>query len=185
MTLFTRSWQALRSAVDMLDGGQWVQPSGCPGWQVQDLVFHLVIDAQDVLITLASTTDAEATVDAVGYWDLGEPSTGDEPEALFVRRSALAYRDYGGLLHHFTDLAVAAERAAAAADPRRRVETRDRVLTVADYLDTYVVEWTLHHLDLVAHLPDLPGPPAEALAVTRRVLEKLGRAPIPDTLDDR
>ena len=37
---------------------------------VRDLVCHLVIDAQDVLITLVTPTEAEPTVDAVTYWDV-------------------------------------------------------------------------------------------------------------------
>ncbi|MEU5363889.1 maleylpyruvate isomerase N-terminal domain-containing protein [Streptomyces sp. NPDC005925] len=51
MDLFSRSWNALRAAVDELSEEDWERPSGCAGWSVRDLVCHLVIDAQDVLIT--------------------------------------------------------------------------------------------------------------------------------------
>jgi uncharacterized protein (TIGR03083 family) len=182
--LFSRSWAALCAAVEGLEGGQWARPSGCTGWLVQDLVFHLVIDAQDVLITLVTPTDAEPNMDAVTYWQPAELPTGVDAETAFVRRGAAAYRDPDGLRHHFDDLAGAAGRAAAAADPAQRVETCDRVITVADYLGVYVVEWTLHHLDLVAHLPEVAGPPAEALTYSRQVLVKFAGATISDQLDD-
>ena len=184
MDLFSRSWTALCAAVEGLEGGQWARPSGCTGWLVQDLVFHLVIDAQDVLITLVTPTDAEPNMDAVTYWQPAELPTGVDAETAFVRRGAAAYRDPDGLRHHFDDLAGAAGRAAAAADPAQRVETCDRVITVADYLGVYVVEWTLHHLDLVAHLPEVAGPPAEALTYSRQVLVKFAGATISDQLDD-
>ncbi|WP_328608037.1 maleylpyruvate isomerase N-terminal domain-containing protein [Amycolatopsis sp. NBC_00345] len=185
MDLFPRAWGALQEAVHALDGGQWVAPSGCTGWLVQDLVFHLVIDAQDILITLASTTEAPATRDAVTYWRPAEPPTGTDPEAAFVRRSAAAYTGPAGLTHHFDDLAVAAGRAAAAADPAARVETCDEVFTVADYLSVYVVEATLHHLDLVRHLSGVDGPPPETTAATRSMVEKVTGQAFPAGVADR
>jgi hypothetical protein len=52
--LFSRSWTALRTAVAELPDEDFARPSGCTGWLVRDLVCHLVIDAQDVLITLVT-----------------------------------------------------------------------------------------------------------------------------------
>lgn len=63
--------------------------------------------------------------------------------------------------------------AAELADPGLRVSTRDEVLTAGDYLSAYVLEWTLHHLDLVARLPGMAGPPAEGRARSRETLEKI------------
>ncbi|MEV4597548.1 maleylpyruvate isomerase N-terminal domain-containing protein [Amycolatopsis sp. NPDC049253] len=184
MDLFPRAWGALQEAVHSLDDTQWVAPSGCAGWLVQDLVFHLIIGAQDILITLVTTTDAPATRDAVTYWEPGEPGDGTDAESAFVRRGAVAYSGPAALTHHFDDLAVAAGRAAAAADPAARVETRDEVLTVADYLTTYVVEATLHHLDLTLHLSGVDGPPASTLAATRAIVAGVAGRPLPSE-DDR
>jgi hypothetical protein len=185
MDLFGESWRALRQAVTELRGGQWVAQSGCTGWLVQDLVFHLIIDAQDVLITLASPTEAAATRDSVTYWEPEEVPTGTDPVSAFTRRSSAAYESaegLHGLRDHLFDLADAGARAAAAADPVGRVETRGEVMTVADYLGVYVVEWTLHHLDLIAYLPEVSGPPAETVAETKRVVEAVVGAslPLPD-----
>ncbi|WP_326833841.1 maleylpyruvate isomerase N-terminal domain-containing protein [Amycolatopsis rhabdoformis] len=184
MELFPRAWGALQEAVRSLEAPQWVEPSGCAGWLVQDLVFHLIIGAQDILITLVSTTDEAATRDAVTYWEPGTPGDGTEAESAFIRRGANAYSGPAALRHHFDDLAVAAGKAAAAADPAARVETRDEVVTVADFLTIYVVEATLHHLDLTLHLSGVDGPPAETLAAVRKIVEGVAGGPLP-AADDR
>jgi len=182
---FSPVWDGLRDAVAGLRGAHWTRPSGCAGWLVRDLVFHLLVDAQDVLVALACATDAEPTADANTYWQPGEPADGSGAHAEFVRRSSRAYATSDGLRHHFADVATAAARASAAAEPAGRIETRGQVLTVADFLTTYLVETTLHHLDLVEHLPDVAGPSPAALAATRRELEHVTGAPISSTVEDR
>jgi hypothetical protein len=69
----------LRTAVAEIPDEEFERPSGCTGWLVRDLVCHLVIDAQDVLITLVTPAETEPTVDALTYWDLVEPPTGEDP----------------------------------------------------------------------------------------------------------
>ncbi|MFF2198294.1 maleylpyruvate isomerase N-terminal domain-containing protein, partial [Streptomyces sp. NPDC058157] len=171
MDLFSRSWTALRAAVAGLPDRDFERPSGCAGWLVRDLVCHLVIDAQDVLITLVTPAGTEPTVDAVGYWKLVDPPTGEDPLDALVPRLAAAYGEPRWLKFHLDDVGSAAGRAASLADPAARVGTQGEVLTVADYLSAYVLEWTLHHLDLIAHLPSAPPPPAETLAAARTALE--------------
>jgi hypothetical protein len=182
--LFSRSWSALRAAVAELADEDFEQPSGCTGWLVRDLVCHLVIDAQDVLITLVTPAEAEPTVDAVTYWKLVEPPTGEDPLDALIPRLAAAYGEPRWLTFHLDDVGSAAGRAAELADPTVRVSTRDEVLTVGDYLSAYVLEWTLHHLDLVAHLPSATAPPAETLAAARASLETIAAAPFPGSFSD-
>ncbi|WP_346045648.1 maleylpyruvate isomerase N-terminal domain-containing protein [Actinomadura chokoriensis] len=185
MDLFSRSWTALRAAVGELSGDDFERPSGCSGWLVRDLVCHLVIDAQDVLITLVTPADAEPTADSVTYWKLVEPPTGDDPLDALIPRLAAAYGDPSLLKFHLDDVGAAAGRAAGLADPALRVGTQDMVLTAGDYLSAYVMEWTLHHLDLIAHLPAATDPPAETLAAARAMLEKIAGTPFPAALSDR
>ncbi|MFD9725325.1 maleylpyruvate isomerase N-terminal domain-containing protein [Streptomyces sp. NPDC059072] len=186
MDLFSRSWTALRAAVDELPDQDFERPSGCAGWLVRDLVCHLVIDAQDVLITLVTPAgDAEPTVDAVTYWKLVDPPTGEDPLDALVPRLAAAYGEPRWLKFHLDDVGSAAGRAAVLADPTARVGTQGEVLTVADYLSAYVLEWTLHHLDLIMHLPSAPPPPAETLAAARSALEQIAGAPFPAAFPDR
>ncbi|MFF7312656.1 maleylpyruvate isomerase N-terminal domain-containing protein [Streptomyces sp. NPDC008137] len=186
MDLFSRSWTALREAVAGLADEDFDRPSGCTGWLVRDLVCHLVIDAQDVLITLATPSDREQTRDAVTYWEVaGTPPTGDDPLDALTVRLAAAYEDPHLLTLHLDDVGSAAGRAARLADPAGRVGTRDEVLTVADYLSAYVLEWTLHHLDLIAHLPDAAQPPAEGLSRSRELLERIAGSAFPSSFHDR
>jgi hypothetical protein len=183
--LFAQSWAALRQAVAELKNEDFAQPSGCAGWLVRDLVCHLVIDAQDVLITLVTPTGEEPTRDAVTYWTIADtPPDGDDPLAALTVRLAAAYEDPALLTFHLDDVGSAAGRAAKLADRSVRVRTQDQVLTVGDYLDAYVLEWTLHHLDLIAHVPNVDGPSAESLARTRAMLERIAGAPFPAAWSD-
>lgn len=175
----------MRAAVDELSDQDWERPSGCTGWLVRDLVCHLIIDAQDVLITLVTPAETEPTVDSVTYWDLVEPSTGEDPLDALIPRLAAAYGEPRWLKFHFDDVGSAAGRAAELADAGVRVSTRDEVLTVGDYLSAYVMEWTLHHLDLIAHLPSAAEPPVETLTAARAALEKIAGAPIPASFSDK
>ncbi|MBQ0886083.1 maleylpyruvate isomerase N-terminal domain-containing protein [Streptomyces sp. RM72] len=185
MDLFSRSWSALLAAVADLSDEDFARPSGCTGWLVRDLVCHLVIDAQDVLITLATPTAEEPTRDAVTYWRVVEPPTGDDPLDALIVRLAAAYEQPGLLAFHLDDVGSAAGRAAALADPTSRVGTQDQVLTAGDYLSAYVLEWSLHHLDLVAHLPEAAAPPAEGLRYARELLEGVVGAAFPASFTDR
>ncbi|MGW0521786.1 maleylpyruvate isomerase N-terminal domain-containing protein [Crossiella sp. NPDC003009] len=186
MDLFTDSWAALRATVADLPDEDFARPSGCAGWLVRDLVCHLVIDAQDVLITLVTPADTEPTRDAVTYWSVGHtPPTGEDPLDALIVRLAAAYQDPALLKFHLDDVGAAAGRAAVLADPGRTVGTQGQVLTAGDYLGAYVLEWTLHHLDLVAHLPGVAGPPQAGLARTRQMLEQLAGARFPASFSDR
>ena len=186
MDLFSRSWTALRTAVAEVRDEDFAQPSGCTGWLVRDLVCHLIIDAQDILITLVTPVETAPTRNAVTYWDVAEaPPTGDDPLDALIVRLAAAYEEPWLLKFHFDDVGAAAGRAAELADPALRVSTRNEVLTVGDYLSAYVLEWTLHHLDLIAHLPGTAEPPAEGLARSREMLEEIAGTAIPALLSDR
>ncbi|MFE2475546.1 maleylpyruvate isomerase N-terminal domain-containing protein [Streptomyces sp. NPDC059389] len=187
MELFSCSWGALLGAVDTIADADFERESGCRGWLVRDLVCHLVIDAQDVLITLVTPAAGEATADAATYWNVADrPPDGEDPLDALTVRLAAAYGDPGLLRFHLDDVGTAAGRAAGLADPGMRVLTQDKVLTVADYLTAYVLEWTLHHLDLIAHLPDgTPPPPPEGLARSRALLERIAGAAFPASFTDR
>ncbi|WP_432176378.1 maleylpyruvate isomerase N-terminal domain-containing protein [Streptomyces sp. Tue6028] len=186
MDLFSRSWTALRTAVAELPDKDFDRPSGCAGWLVRDVACHLVIDAQDVLITLVTPADTEPTVDAVTYWKVADrPPTGEDPLDALIVRLAAAYGEPGLLKFHLDDVGSAAGRAAELADPGALVSTRDEVLTAGDYLTAYVLEWTLHHLDLVAYVPDAAQPPAEGLARSRSMLEKIAGVPFPVSFGDK
>ncbi|MEV8624576.1 maleylpyruvate isomerase N-terminal domain-containing protein [Streptomyces sp. NPDC051079] len=184
MDLFSRSWSALRAAVADTPDEDFARPSGCAGRLVRDLVCHLVIDAQDVLITLVTPATTAPTADAVTSWEPVEPPTGDDPLDALLPRLAAAYGDPGLLRFHLDDVGSAAGRAAQLADPAALVGTRGQVLTAGDYLSAYVLEWTVHHLDLIAHLPAAARPPAETPAAARGAPERIAVAPFPASFTD-
>ncbi|MFI6451741.1 maleylpyruvate isomerase N-terminal domain-containing protein [Streptosporangium amethystogenes] len=186
MDLFSHSWTVLRTAVAELPDEDFARPSGCTGWLVRDLVCHLVIDAQDVLITLVTPAHTEPTRDAVTYWDVAQtPPTGDDPLDALTVRLAAAYEEPRLLKFHLDDVGSAAGRAAELTDLGLRVGTRGEVLTAGDYLSAYVLEWTLHHLDLVAYLPDAADPPAEGLIRSREMLEQIAGTGFPASFSDQ
>lgn len=99
-------------------------------------------------------------------------------------RLAAAYEQPRLLTAHLDDVGSAAGRAAALADPGTRVRTQGKVLTAGDYLAAYVLEWTLHHLDLIACLPRAARPPVEGLARSRELLEGIAGAALPASVSD-
>jgi hypothetical protein len=69
-----------------------------------------------------------------------------------------------------------------------RVATQGHVLEVGDLLSTLAVEATIHHLDLVAHLPGVEGPGAATVLRTRQVVDavalEVAGQPFPSGWDD-
>src|SRR4029453_2479278 len=111
------------------------------------------------------------TRNAATYWEVSAtPPSGDDPLDALTVRLAAAYRAPALLKFHLDAGGSAAGRAAGLADPDAWVGPRGQVLTAGDYLHAYVLEWTLHHLDLTANLPATAGPPAEGLARSREIL---------------
>jgi hypothetical protein len=156
------------------------RPSGCRGWRVLDLAFHLVEDAHRALVDLNSPAAGPADTDAVEYWRPGRPSPHDGEDAVIA----------AGVRDGIDDLARRhGEACAAVLVAAERVRLTDVVrgqgaaMTVADELSHYVVEAAIHHLDVVRHL-DRPGPAAGPLAEVRRVLEGLLGGRLPDSWDD-
>ncbi|MFJ6482546.1 hypothetical protein [Streptomyces sp. NPDC091682] len=59
-------------------------------------------------------------------------------------------------------------------------------IAVGDCLGAYVLERTLHHLDLIAHLPDArTRPPNESPARSDALLERIAGAAFPPSFTDR
>jgi hypothetical protein len=155
---------------------------------VDALLFHLMLDAQRALMALASPGTESADTDAVSYWRAYAADADEELEtetARFATDSAAAYGGPAGLVRHCTHLSGAAASAAARSDPDLTVATQGLRLRTDDFLQTLVVEATLHHLDLVRHLAGVSGPPTGNLLRTRLTLEALLGRPAPRGWDDR
>jgi hypothetical protein len=174
----------LLACIETLDEDAAWRPTGCAGWTVRDLVFHLLTDAQRALVALGTPAEGAADVDAVSYWRAWQPDT---PGALAGRRSirimASVWTDTSALTALYGESARAVLVQAARADGAALVATQGHVLTVDDLLATLAVEAAVHHLDLVA-FSDGSGPGAQSLAPVRETLDGLLGRPAPPNWDD-
>lgn len=165
-------YRAVSETVEALTPRDFLRGTRCEAWTVQDLLFHLLLDAQRALAALALTTDEPADVDALTYWAPFRPGTGDggAASARFTRIGSSAYSSPRSLAEHWTETAGAVIAALAAAGTDQRVRTQGHVLTTADLTSTLVVEAAVHHLDLTLHVAGPPTPP-RALELCRAVFD--------------
>jgi hypothetical protein len=165
------------------DGEEWT-PTGCRGWAVHDLAFHLLGDARRALVGLSTPAPGPVDRDAVTYWHDWEPPGPGGDEALRRTRAvASAAVSFADLVDSYAEVTAAVLVAAGRAPAGEPVRTQGHVMEVDDLLSTLVVEAAVHHLDLVAHL-DRPGPGPGPLAEVRRVLAGLLGGPLPAGWDD-
>lgn len=171
----------LRAAYDALahvvrqvgDDESW-RPTGCLGWAVRDLTHHCLGDAQRALVALHTPTRDPVDRDAVTYWgDWAPDGAGAAQGRRQTRVAASMFLLWGPLQELYVETAEAVVHAAGGADPAARVRTQGHVLTVEALLSTLCVEASIHHLDLVRHLPWAVGPTGSGLAEARRVVEGL------------
>jgi hypothetical protein len=183
--LMAAEYAAVTRIVEALGVDDFERRTRAEAWNVRELLFHQLLDAQRALVTFASPSDEAPDVDAVSYWRGFRPDVGDGgvAHAVFVTKSAAAYDGPAGLVTQWKVTAAAAARAAGAAPAEGRVTTQGHVLTVADFVNTLLVEVTVHHLDLVVDL-DADPPHAAAVGVTRRVLAGLLGRDLPEAWDD-
>ncbi|SNR40503.1 TIGR03083 family protein [Haloechinothrix alba] len=173
---------AYSGVVDALRGiseGQAWLPTGCTGWCVRDVLFHLMRDAERALVALNTPAGGEPDTDAISYWRAQRSSTDPTQHNLRMTRiSASVYPTFEPLFAAFDETATAAVHAARSSGARRTVRTQGCVLLVEDLITTLIVEAAIHHLDLVVVL-DRPGPSEDALRVVRGTLDGLLGEPLP------
>ncbi|GAA2827664.1 maleylpyruvate isomerase N-terminal domain-containing protein [Crossiella cryophila] len=185
-TAFLEALSALLAVCDTLDDTKMLAASRCHGWTVGDVIAHVHLGLQEMLLGLVSPTDAEPDTDAAGYWQGRLPGTGNEAERIgqiqYVRRLTSAYRRPTGLLGHLRPTADAVSRMVSALPPTT-VRFQGKILASGDFLATWAVEVAVHHLDL-KHELTLPPPAPTALKLARTTVESLAGAPILPALDD-
>jgi uncharacterized protein (TIGR03083 family) len=173
MTLLEEAYGALTTVVAGLgDDEAWV-PTGCTGWSVRDLVWHLHADAVRGLVASHTPAERAADCDAVAYWRAwGSDPAADERNRRLTRVEA-GLHGFASLRERHLEAAAATVRAVGALPDDEVVATQGHALRAADLASTLAVEATLHHLDLVAHLDGSVPPTAAGLAEVRRVIEEL------------
>lgn len=162
------------------DTASWL-PTGCRGWAVRDLLFHLLGDAQRALVALATPAEGPADRDSVSYWR--DAPGRDDPDSRELRavRTMAATFGLAPLVGRWAETAAAAVTVACRTDPAQIIRTQGLTLTVHDFLTTLVVEAAVHHLDLAA---DGSGPAPGPLRRARRTVDALWGTPTPAGWDD-
>jgi uncharacterized protein (TIGR03083 family) len=174
------SYRALTEDVGRMTQDELARPSRCLGWTREDLLFHVLQDAQRALVTLASPAAAEPDVDFVSYWRPFRPGAqGYAEDTRFVRRAAAAYSSGLEIAREWAQTAAAVTHAVGALPDDPNLATQGHVLAVGDFLATLTVEATIHHLDLLSS-----DPAAEGLAVVRQTLDGILGQPVPAPWDD-
>ena len=184
LRLLTIAFRDVSAVLTALRREEAWEPTGCAGWSVVDLGFHMLSDARRALVALNTPADGPPDTDAVDYWRAWRPpEPGDEAELWSTRIAASVHGGLPGISGRYAETSAAATVAAGRVGPGDLIGTQGRVLTVADFLSTLTVEAAVHHLDLVERL-DRPGPAAGPLGEVRRVLEGLHGARLPARWDD-
>ncbi|MGH3507565.1 MAG: AAA family ATPase [Nocardioidaceae bacterium] len=161
------------TVVRTFDDAAFAGQSRCVGWDRQALLVHMLADARRALVTFATPGDRTPDVDSVSYWAEYEPKAGDGATAHgeFIRMSSAAYTSPEWVRQLWLETAAAAVRAGRGCSDRA-VTTQGHVLTVADFVDTLVVEATVHYLDLTVGL-EAEDPAGSALDITVQTLNGL------------
>lgn len=163
--------ELLRQLVVGLSDRQLVLSTRCVGWHVADLVVHLRMSFEAVLMSLTARTLAEPDRDFVSYWR--DWPAGDAPgfgDVRFTWASSAAYASSTGLRTHFEDTAQAALGAVRAC-PEGRVGFQGHVMDTADVLGMWATEFAVHHLDLLSEIDGAPT--VDALEVAAETLDRL------------
>ena len=187
---FAGELAAFCAAVEAMDHEALLSASRCRSWSAADVVVHVHLGLQELLIGVHSPAAESLTtpdVDAATYWRHPVPTndgTADDIDALrFVQRLALAYRRSAGLVAHFLATAGGAGRAAASLG-EGLLAFQGHTMTTGDFLAMWTVELAVHHLDLAADREPAPPPTDAALALTRRTADALLGPPFPAVWTD-
>ncbi|HEY4024718.1 MAG TPA: maleylpyruvate isomerase N-terminal domain-containing protein [Pseudonocardiaceae bacterium] len=185
---YLKALQGLLDAFGQLDDRAMLAPSSCFGWNVGDVLTHVHLGLQEMLLALGIYTDVAPDTDAETYWHAFPPNHGEIDQnqlddIQYVRRANAAYRRPADLLRHFAMTADGLlDRVPAL--PEVAMPFQGKVLASGDFLTIWAVELVIHHLDLQAEVT-LPDPDPTALHLTRRTIEALVGGELPRDVPDR
>jgi uncharacterized protein (TIGR03083 family) len=180
---FLDGLKALRDVAEGLDDDQLLALSRCRGWTVGDVLVHVHLGLQEMLLGVVSPSDRTPDLDAASYWSSPagpQPAASAVGHVRFVRAMGGAYRRPTGIVAHLGPTADALA-AAVGALPDGAVAIQGHTMCTGDFLATWALEVTVHHMDLGAELT-LPPPAPTALGLARATVEELagGRLPWED-----
>jgi|SRR5690348_14794240 mycothiol maleylpyruvate isomerase-like protein len=185
-TAFLAELDAFMTCAEDLSDLQLMAASRCLGWTVGDVIVHIHLGLQEMLLGLVSGTVEEPDVDASSYWRIALPTNDEDADKLagmrFIRLLSGSYRRPSGAVRHMLP-AVEGIRAAASRLAPGAVRFQGHVLSSGDFLATWAVELAIHHLDMGRELA-LSAPLPSALRLARLTVEALAGAAAPRMWSD-
>jgi len=104
LAAFRAGLDAFVECVGGLDDAALMAASRCTGWTVGDVVVHVHLGLQEMLLGLVSPTAERPGTDASSYWQASPPATDDDADDLdgmrYVRLLGAAYRRPSGAVRH-------------------------------------------------------------------------------------
>lgn len=183
---FRAALSGLLAVAETLDDTDLLAAGRCRGWTVGDTLVHVHLGLQDMLLGLVHPTDRAPDTDAAGYWSVPVPRSDPDADPVagirFVRALGAAYRRPTGAVGHLRPTADGVLRAAGALAPGA-VAFQGRVLATGDFLATWAVEITVHHLDLGRELAVDP-PAAAGLRLARATIRARAARDLPTGWSD-
>jgi hypothetical protein len=168
---------ATRSRDDL----QLLGPSRCHGWSLLDVVVHVRLGLEEMVMGTTSHSMEPPDCDAASYWEShsDDRDVDPVPHILWLRRVASAYTRPTRAVEHLpavTSSTVTAVRSM----PDGVVEFQGKRMYSGDFLATWAVELAVHRLDLALDRDSSSG-----LSWARKTLEAVADANLPRDLDDR
>jgi hypothetical protein len=104
-------------AVSLDEAASW-RPTGCAGWTVRDLVFHLLGDAQRALVALATPAPGPADRNAITYWSQFPGAADAESRGIRASRTMASQWRRDFLTASYAETTAAVLTLAGARHPR-------------------------------------------------------------------
>lgn len=160
--------------------------SRCRGWTVADVLTHVHLGLQEMLLGIVSPTESRPTVDAATYWAQAPASNddaaSDTDHVRYVRLVTSAYQKPTGGIHHLAATGSAVMRAATRS-PATNLDFQGHVIATGDFYATWAVELAVHHLDLGLELVT-ESPVAAAIRLARQTVEELAGGAFPPSISE-
>jgi hypothetical protein len=164
-----------------LDDLDLLESSRCRGWSRLELVEHVRIGLAEMAATAAAYTDRAPDHDAATYWARHPDDREVDPVAhvMWLRRTASAYGRPTSAVRRLRDVADSLA-GVVSQSPDRTVLFQGKVMTMGDFIATWVTELAVHQLDLGTTADSPVG-----LPFARRTLEAMADADLPDSIPVR
>jgi len=174
-SVFLDQLDAFLDVCGQLRDSDCVAASRCRGWTVGDVLVHVHLGLQEMLLGVVSRSDLAPDADAASYWLREVPSSDVDADALagvrFVRLLGAAYRRPCGVVGHMRPTALGVATAVRSLAPGA-LQFQGHVLATGDFLATWAVELAVHQLDLGRELC-IARPSTAAIDLTIATIESI------------